>query len=519
MRLFNKKPVDNVVDISGGKVRRQRFFGKGYAVNNPKHPLEVIGEGLERPNVDIRKAKEESVALCRTEAQQNPYISGFIRLAQNSVVGPNGIRLKSLHKDQRVQEDIEHHWKYWSRRENVDIAGRDDLVEIQKIALADLMTVGEFIAIKHFDTERMTFKLQIVDPLDLDVGLNSPKQRTHFNIFAGNDRTLNPIRMGIEMDRYGKPLMYWFDDTKLKLEEQSGYHRSIDDYQGIPAGRVIHISLNDIGKNFRGMPYIANTIVPAAALRAYEATVRVRAHINAKRIAVLETAADDINPRNKGMTKEEIDQASEDIMTGLQKQMRGDSDIGLVDLLEGQSMKDWNSSVPDNTYPAFKRTHLEAIAASLGVSYHMFTGDIAGATFSSGRLGEVKTRDTWLRFRSILIEQLMEPLFDEWVSFYFENFRGTQGGVSPDEALKHKFIGKGFAHIQPREQAEAAQKQIETKQKAVSEFIIEDGRDPKEVYEMIAKDEEMWKELGIQQVMNPIVSTPPQDEPPPPERN
>ena len=519
MRLFNKKPADNnVVDISEGKARRRRFFGKGYAVNNPKHPLEVIGDGPERPNVDIRKAKYESVGLCRTEAQQNPYISGFIRLAQNSVVGANGIRLKSLHKDERVQEDIEHHWKYWSRKENVDIAKRDDLAEIQRIAIADLMTAGEFIAIKHFDVNNMTFRLQIVDPLDLDVGLNNPNQRTHINTFAGNYETRNPIRMGIEMDQYGKPLIYWFDDTKIGLYERSGY-RSPERYQGVPAERVIHISLNDVGKNFRGMPYIANTIVPAAALRAYEDTVRVRAHINAKRIAVIETDSDDINPRNKGMTQEEIDQASDDIMSGLQRQMKGDSDIGLVDLLEGQRLKDWNSSVPDNTYPAFKRTHLEAIAASLGVSYHMFTGDIAGATFSSGRLGEVKTRDTWLKFRSILIDQLLEPLFDDWIQFYFENFRGTQGGVSPAEALKHKFIGKGFAHIQPREQAEAAQKQIETKQKAVSEFIIEDGRDPKETYELIAKDEKMWKELGIEQVMNRIVSSPPQDEPPPPTRN
>ena len=145
-------------------------------------------------------------------------------------------------------------WKRWSRRENVDKAGRDSLVDIQNIALANLLHTGEFIAIKHYTGRG--FQLQIVDPMLLDVGLNDSYRRNAAYDEATGRRADNPIRMGIELDEYGKPLYYWFKNTRLSRTLESGYGAQDGKYQVVDAARVIHVSLNDIGSNIRGMPWI-----------------------------------------------------------------------------------------------------------------------------------------------------------------------------------------------------------------------------------------------------------------------
>ena len=492
MKFFNRK-----AKVEEPKLNYAQFRSKSYAVSNPAAPTEIFQEPAERPDVNIRNKKLEMVALCRSEAERDGYVTGFIRAVQDAVVGIHGITLQSMHADERVRDNIEMQWKQWSRPDNIDKAGRSSLVDIQNIALSSLMTDGEFIAIKHYTLGAgYGMQLQIVDPLLLDVRLNDSYRRSvAYDQDTGRRLADNPIRMGIEMDEYGKPIYYWFRSTKLSRTLETGYSNSDGRYQVVPADRVIHISLNDIGANIRGMPWIANSIALCAARKSYEDSVRLRAHINAKRVAVISGSPDVINPQP---TQNADDKAMQDEqqMSALAGQVK-ETGIAMVRMNDGDQIHDWNSNVPDNNFPPYLKSMLEALSASWGVSYQFVTNDLSKVNFSSGRMGEIRTRNTLMRFRHLIIDKLLEPLFDEWLLLNLMNLRGTQGGVSPMEAMKHKFVGKGFPHIQPKDQAIADQIEIDTMQKSVTELIRESGREPNDVYKEIQADLEKWKDLGI----------------------
>ena len=164
---------------------------------------------------------------------------------------------------------------------------------------------------------------------------------------------------------------------------------------------------------------------------------------------------------------------------------------------KGETFVDWNSNVPDNNFPEFLKTQLQSACVALGVSYHYFTGDVSKTNFSSGRLGEIRTRNTWDYFRAMLTEEFLERVFERWFLFNSKDISGSRGGVNTEQAFKHTFVGAGYQHIQPREQAIASQIEISTMQKSVSELIIESGRNPGDVWREIKNEREEWKELGI----------------------
>ena len=510
MAIFNwKRKSKEVVEEQRSDAGMRAFFAKSYEVSNPKAPTSAFREPPERPDVDIRKQKEEVVALCRSEAQRDGYVIGFIRAMQDAIIGEGGIRLKSQHGDERVEEFIEAAWKKWGRAENIDMANRDSLIDYQNIALGNLLHTGEFIAIKHYFPEMRTFKLEIMDPLDLDVSLNDSWHRAVAYDQDTGRRAENPVRMGIELDAYGKPLYYWFRNSRLSRTLESGYSSVDGKHRVVHADRVIHISLNDIGSNIRGMPWIANSILLCAERKSYEDAVRLRAQINARRLGVIVEAVDAITaqPPLAGKAREELEQTTAATMMSMTSQLK-ETGMALAKLDKGQDIKYWDNSVPDNTFPPFIKTILEAMAASWGVSFAFVTGDSTKVNFSSGRMGEIKTQNTLRRFRSILIEKLLEPLFDEWILWNLPQIRGTQGGIAVDRAVKHKFIGKGFPAIQPREKAIADQIAIATMQKTSSELIREDGRNPDDVWKERKAEQVKWEELGLRpQIMLPPNTT------------
>ena len=94
-------------------------------------------------------------------------------------------------------------------------------------------------------------------------------------------------------------------------------------------------------------------------------------------------------------------------------------------------------------------------------------------------------------------EKFLERVFARWFLFYSKEIKGVQGGVNLEQAFQHTFVGAGYEHIQPREQAEADKVALETMQKSVSELIRESGREPNDVWREIKNERETWAEMGI----------------------
>ena len=119
------------------------------------------------------------------------------------------------------------------------------------------------------------------------------------------------------------------------------------------------------------------------------------------------------------------------------------------------------------------------------------------ANFSSARLGEMRTRETWRYFQSLIVEHLLERVYDRWLLVSLRSLQGMPGGVRLAEAMNHAFVPQGFGHIQPREQAQANQINLANRTTTPSHIIREQGLEPQDTFEEYAADMEKLQKLGI----------------------
>ena len=129
-------------------------------------------------------------------------------------------------------------------------------MDIQNLICSYLMTDGEAIILEH-QSDEGGYQLQVIDPLLLDVNLNTPSSRG------------NPVNMGVETNEFGRPLFYHFLDLTVTADHRDGYETA-DRYTIIPADRVIHIMLSKTGTTFRGVPHLHACVADLSSLRQYQ---------------------------------------------------------------------------------------------------------------------------------------------------------------------------------------------------------------------------------------------------------
>ena len=164
----------------------------------------------------------------------------------------------------------------------------------------------------------------------------------------------------------------------------------------------------------------------------------------------------------------------------------------------GQDIEFANWQHPNTGYDPFTKNQLRGAAAGLGVAYHSLASDLSGVNFSAGRIGEMSMQRTWLIIRKMIVDRIHIPLFERWIA---EAVLMGDSGVPfmpLDQMQAVRFVGPGFPPIQPREAAAANESAIKNRLKSRSEIIREQGGDPVDVFEELAGEEELLKELGLQ---------------------
>ena len=59
---------------------------------------------------------------------------------------------------------------------------------------------------------------------------------------------------------------------------------------------------------------------------------------------------------------------------------------------------------------------LRFVSSSLGVSYNALASDLEGVNYSSMRSGLLIERDQWRMLQSLMKEQMLQPIFEDWIS-------------------------------------------------------------------------------------------------------
>lgn len=437
-------------------------------------------------NQEIRDDLERIRARSRDLAKNDVHVKKFIRLVKSNVVGRKGVILQSKVKNSDGTLDviacnaIESAWREFGKWGIANIKGDRTFVDLQNLFWDHVLRDGEVLIIKHkrSSVNKFGYALQFVDPELLSIK---------------NNQTLkggNQVRMGVETDFSGRAVAYHLTSTDTTHDHFYEFHGQ--GYIRLPADRIIHRFYSDYADQVRGMPEIAVAMTRLKNLDGYE-----QAEIISKRVSAAKMGFFSRNAEGEGYEGEEHDDY-----------VSMDASPGSIDELpHNVNFSTFDPSHDGSSYDAFVKSALKGIASGLGVSYHSLASDLEGVNYSSGRLGALEDRDTFMAMQDWFIDCFIEPVFKEWL--YHSVMRGAiktaQGGTlryTAEDITRYEdaiFQGRRWLWVDPAKDMIANEKAVTLGLTSRAAIIREQGRDPDDVFNEIAEENRRLKELGILQ--------------------
>jgi lambda family phage portal protein len=291
--------------------------------------------------------------------------------------------------------------------------------------------------------------------------------------------TNNRIINGIEYDLLGRVAAYWLWDSHpgdmhlaRSLRTQS---RRLD------ARYIIHLYNPERPGQGRGFTRLAPVLARVRDLALYEDAELARKNLET-RLGVLYSGDPDLMA-NPTMGGQEPDVKSGDL---------GDLPSGgMTRLPAGASVEVVNPTVANGYVDALK-FNLHIIAAGMGVTYEMLTGDGSDVNFSSARILRLNMKRNveqtqWM----VLLPMLLRPLHRAIVDAAVLGGRLRQ----PDYAMDATF--PRWDYVNPQQEINADAAEVAAGMSSISEKIRARGFDPETVFAELQRDVARLREGGL----------------------
>jgi lambda family phage portal protein len=346
---------------------------------------------LENINALISSGGPRLLARARELVVTNGYAANACEAFASNLVG-DGIKPSSLIEDATLRDRVQKLWLAWT--DEADADGLTDFYGLQAMVAREMFVAGEcFVRLRPRRAEDgllVPLQMQLLQAEML------PFEKTET---AANG---NRIRCGIEFDLIGRRVAYHF--RRRHPGDSTDQRIAVPDTVRVPAEEVLHIYRPIDAGQIRGLPHVAPAMVRLFLLDQYD-----DAELDRKKTAAMFAGF---------ITKT----APEDPMMG-----EGEADLDgaaiaslepgtMQVLLPGEDVKFSSPADVGGGYEAFQYRTLLAVSASLGLPYHLVTGDVRQANYSSLRaeLVEFRRRIGQLQ-HGVMAHQLCRPIWRRWL--------------------------------------------------------------------------------------------------------
>lgn len=383
-----------------------------------------------------------SLKALRQRARQlhrdTPFAQRLAQLYRTHVIGPVGITLQSrlmagARLDTPANDAIEMAWWTWGR--DASVAG-DTWCDVQDQYAIGMAIDGEFLARRVLTPDGP--RLQILDPDQLD--------EAHNVDLPDGAR----ISMGVEQDRYGRPIAYHISDGH---PERARVQRV-----RVPASEVVHIFRRLRPGQSRGVPPLAPVMLALKMLDGYQ-----EAELIAARMGAAKSVYFTQDPESGGS------EAADDVHSSFEP---GQQTI----LPPGMNVVSVDPNHPNAGFDVFMKAVLRSVANGCGVAYTSLSGDLTAVNYSSIRAGLLDERDEWKALHRFTIEHLCAPVFAWWCQQ-----AGLRGQLVTSLALRAPMAAqwqpRGWAWVDPLNDIQTLEREIALGINSRSAAAAERGRD------------------------------------------
>ncbi|RME21112.1 MAG: phage portal protein, partial [Candidatus Zixiibacteriota bacterium] len=415
-------------------------------------------------------------ARSRELERNNDYARKFLKIVGKNVVGANGVTLQMRVKNKNGEPDnvansiIEQGWKEWCAKGNCDVSGTLAMHDIQRLIVTHMARDGE-ILVRRVRSSAFPFgyALQLIEADHLD-------ERYNDTLPNGNK-----IKMGIEIDPWGKPVAY-------HLFKNHPGDTMFADYQygereRIPADEILHLFLRERVSQSRGLPWMHAAMTRMNMQGGYEEAELVAARTGAAKMGFYYNST---SSQYAGDDTEDGSPVDDEATPG-----------SFRVLPEGWQFQPYDPTHPTTAYRDFVKAISRGIASGLDVSYESLANDRENVNYSSIRAGLLDERDTWRMLHAWMVEHFLRPVFAEWLEMALLTqavrlpFSGYQKFNAP------YFMPRGFQWVDPKAEMIANSLAISAGLDTASNIAAQRGMDIEEIYQQLAREKALREKYGI----------------------
>ena len=459
----------------------------------------------------LKTLRNRSRALVR----DNPYARQAKRTTQINVIGARGIQLQpqilradGQEKDERRNNALLAAWNRWCRADSCDVTGLLTFHGIEMAAVGALPESGEIgvrIVRQAMGRSKVPLSLELIEADQID------EDYTGFS-----DRPKHYWRMGIEKNEWGRPTRYAILRKHPGDAELGTYIDGTEKHIFIDAADFIHIYIPERVGQTRGIPWFSSVITTTWNLGKYEEAHWTRKRVQANSLGFIQTP----EPEQFGSYNPDGTPALEN-----DKRLWNTEPGSYNFLLPGETAIPPNFGPDDNQYEAVVRSLARRFASGYGCSYETLSRDFSETNYSSSRLSILEDRDHWRVIQSVLIQQLHQRVFEEWLmaaaltELPLPMFADVW--TRPDRYTSPHWQARSWSWVDPAKEMKAMelarQLQLQTHAEQITEYT---GNDFLSTMTTISKENEIKDRLGVSSgVAAPSTGTstsgtPPTDIPP-----
>lgn len=475
--FFKSKQPESVVP----HVPRRR--SRGYSAASSIARYGDIRDSRGSADYELREALSTVRAKIRFMARNSGTMKRYLQLMAVNVAGTEGFKFQSRVRSVEgggmsvsLNRRVEDAWAEWC--EMPTSCGQMTMADLTWQAVRTWSRDGEVIweVVKG----RQYTHGVAVNPLEADM-LDETKNEIY-------PPTGNEVRMGVEINRDGRPVAYHFlqehpGDVTMWSDMTRSRHRRV------PADRVIHIYLKDRPGQTRGEPPASATVLGVKMLDGYREAETVGRRLRSALMGFFtrdmpgSSQIDELTDR-----EDEEDEVFEmDMEPGRLKQ-----------LPDGMQFNEFSPGGSQTDYADFETQVKKDLSMGLGISNMSLGMEVEGISYSGGRTITIEDRDYYRALQGFFIRRGMVPLFRKWLDAHNlmddAAFRPSQ----KQRVLRGaKFRGRGWDWVDPSKDVKANAEALETYQTSLTQIAAQRGMSRDDLLDEIEDDRRAMEARGL----------------------
>jgi len=419
---------------------------------NAGHWKDATGEKL---NDAIAEDGETLVARCTLERDRNGYVAGVMRTHATDIVGEDGPSLQLQSDDPEYDAEFKQVFDEWWARPDLNgvLSGVDFLTGLVNLRWTHGESLWQMVDDEAVPrgSKRLSLRLHDVNPTRLVNPLDPGAAR---------------IKLGVERDRYGRPLAYWIDedddDSFSFVPERFDAKDVIHDFDRLEPGQI------------RGIPFLAPVLQVVADLRDYDAAVLDAARIAADYCILL---VSDHPDAEFVLVNETTPVKRRQISTAP----------------PGWKPFEFKAQHPTTNYVEFRKERLRELGRPVGMPLLVVQSDASNHNYSSARFDSQTYHRGNRAFQGRVSRGPLARVVDAVAA------EAELRGMTRKRPRKvwHVWTWPVPPHVDPTKEANAAKTRLETGTSTIADELAVAGKDLETHVDALEREIKLYREKGL----------------------